>query len=126
MSEEVKNKNQCYAFQSTLFYIKIAYSSGKIVNINGKEKLVYSNKEHQNLKREFKIYNILQNRIIKLLKRKSSYPLRVPLSYLFEYRGFTALLQYLPYTKSLNNSTEEELRKLYKLSEKIIQDREKI
>lgn len=36
MNEETKNKNQCYAFQSTLFYIKIAYSSGKIVNIHGK------------------------------------------------------------------------------------------
>lgn len=97
--------NQSISFQSTLFYIKLACSSGKIVNINGKEKLVYSNIDHQNLKREFKAYNMLQNQILKIVKKRSNFPLRVPLSYLFEYRGFTALLKYLPYTKPIIDSS---------------------
>lgn len=70
--------------------------AGKIVNIVGKERLIYSNKVHQRLKRMFKIYNYLFNELLRMLRKKPSLQLRVPYCTLIEYRGYTALVSYLP------------------------------
>ena len=48
------------AFQKNGFFVEIVCSPGKVVNIQNEDKLVYSNKNHQSLKRQFKIYQKLQ------------------------------------------------------------------
>lgn len=48
---DTNNPNKSITFVGTLFEISIVCEHGKIININGAEKLVYSNKDHQKLKR---------------------------------------------------------------------------
>jgi hypothetical protein len=79
-----------------MFTIEIVCEAGKILNIDGQERLIYSNKNHQRLKQEFKINNKIQEDIINILKKKNDFPLRVPLTYLIEYKGYTILAKLMP------------------------------
>jgi hypothetical protein len=59
------------------------------------------------LKREFKIYSYLQDRFIELTAKKKKFPLRVPLCFFFEYLGYSGLLKYLPYLKTITEQEEQ-------------------
>lgn len=48
------------AFEKGFLTFELACAPGKVMNIGGEKKLIYSNKVHENLKRTFKIYQKLQ------------------------------------------------------------------
>jgi hypothetical protein len=72
----------------------------------GRERLIYSNEEHQRLKRTFKVYNHLSSIIVTILKKKPSYPLRVPFCCLIEYKGYSAIAKIVPSRQSASLKTQ--------------------
>jgi hypothetical protein len=79
-----------------MFEIEIVCERGRVIRTEGSERLIYPNENHQRLKRSFKIYNQLNEIILNILKKKPSFPLRVPFACLVEYKGYTALARMIP------------------------------
>ena len=64
IAREYIDKNhptECISFEKGFLSFDLACAPGKVMNIGGEKKLIYSNKVHENLKRTFKIYQKLQN-----------------------------------------------------------------
>lgn len=89
-----------------MFEIEIVCERGRVIRTEGSERLIYPNENHQRLKRCFKIYNHINEIILTILKKKPSFPLRIPFACLVEYKGYTALAKMVPPLKNHTVNTQ--------------------
>lgn len=83
----VKNR-----FSTGKLSVELAFCSTASININGLSQVLYEERAFEVLERKLEISNLLNNRIMQVLKKRQFFPIRVPLTILLEYRGVGALV----------------------------------
>lgn len=80
--------------------IEFAFCETTSINISGRTEVLYNESSFEVLRKKLDMANEINNKIMKVLKKRQFYPIRIPLMFLLEYRGVGGLVTMRDYIES--------------------------